>query len=317
MNTTTNFNLRKPEPIDFYSVEDQNANMDKIDETLSKMPQISDIEDVPVPILENARVYTTVDNNGQALAPRTVASAVTYGATNVEQALNSLIASGNTPYSADSTYALGAYCSQSGVMYKCTTAITVAEAWNAAHWTETSVGAEIAAAYTALAAHTGNTSNPHGVTPAQIGAMPLKPALIELTPPSDGGFGGAIDFHFNGSTADYTSRIIEYQAGAIDIVGDLTNNSKHVATTSTLTATVPVAWTASGNFFYQNVSVPGMLATDNPVADVLMWTDNAANKLYAEAWAKVLRIDTGDNLVQIWCTEVPTVAFQLQFKVVR
>ncbi len=89
------------------------------------------------------------------------------------------------------------------------------------------------------------------------------------------------------------------------------------AATTTLTATVPVAWTASGDFFYQNVSVPGMLASDNPVADILPGSDNAANKLYAEAWGKVLRIDTGDNLFQIWCTEAPTVAFPVQFKVVR
>lgn len=89
------------------------------------------------------------------------------------------------------------------------------------------------------------------------------------------------------------------------------------ANTTTLTATVPVAWTASGDFFYQNVSVPGILASDNPVTDILTGTDNAANKLYAEAWGKVLRATTYDGGVQIWCTEAPTVAFPLQFKVVR
>lgn len=89
------------------------------------------------------------------------------------------------------------------------------------------------------------------------------------------------------------------------------------ANTVTLTCSVPVSWTASGDYFWQNVSVPGMLASDNPAADILTGGDNAANKLYTEAWGKVLRIDTGDNLVQIWCTEAPTVAFPLQFKVVR
>lgn len=89
------------------------------------------------------------------------------------------------------------------------------------------------------------------------------------------------------------------------------------AETTTLTCTVPVAWTASGDFFYQNVSVPGLLATDNPVTDILTGADNAANKLYAEAWGKVLRATTYDGGVQIWCTEAPTVAFPLQFKVTR
>jgi len=39
-----------------------------------------------------------------------------------------------TAYSAASTYALGAFVLYSGSVYKCTTAITVAEAWNAAKW---------------------------------------------------------------------------------------------------------------------------------------------------------------------------------------
>lgn len=89
------------------------------------------------------------------------------------------------------------------------------------------------------------------------------------------------------------------------------------AETTTLTCTVPVAWAASGDFFYQNVSVPGMLAADNPVADILPGGDNAANKLYAEAWGKVMRATTYDGGVQVWCTEAPTVAFPVQFKVVR
>lgn len=89
------------------------------------------------------------------------------------------------------------------------------------------------------------------------------------------------------------------------------------ANTTTLTATVPVSWTASGDYFYQNVSVPGMLAVDNPTPGVLFGSDNAANKLYDEAFGKVLHITTYADGVQIWCTEAPTVAVPMQFKVVR
>lgn len=53
-------------------------------------------------------------------------------------------------YSDTSTYALGAYCNQLGVMYKCTTAITSPEAWNAAHWTATTVAAELLAIIASL-----------------------------------------------------------------------------------------------------------------------------------------------------------------------
>ena len=37
-------------------------------------------------------------------------------------------------YSSSSTYAVGDYCKNNGLLYKCTTAISTAEAWNAAHW---------------------------------------------------------------------------------------------------------------------------------------------------------------------------------------
>lgn len=47
-------------------------------------------------------------------------------------------------YDATSTYAVGDLCIYNNALYKCTTAITTAEAWNANHWTETSIADEIA-----------------------------------------------------------------------------------------------------------------------------------------------------------------------------
>ena len=46
-------------------------------------------------------------------------------------------------YSSSSTYAVGDYVMHEGVMYECTTAITTAEAWNAAHWTAVAIATEI------------------------------------------------------------------------------------------------------------------------------------------------------------------------------
>lgn len=46
-------------------------------------------------------------------------------------------------YSASSTYAVGDYCIYDGQLYRCTTAISTAEAWNAAHWTAVTVADEI------------------------------------------------------------------------------------------------------------------------------------------------------------------------------
>ena len=53
-------------------------------------------------------------------------------------------------YSSAQTYALGDYCARAGKLYRCTTAITEAEAWTDAHWTETSVTAELKALYMTL-----------------------------------------------------------------------------------------------------------------------------------------------------------------------
>lgn len=46
-------------------------------------------------------------------------------------------------YSASATYAVGDYCIYDGQLYRCTTAITTAEAWTAAHWTMVTVGGEL------------------------------------------------------------------------------------------------------------------------------------------------------------------------------
>lgn len=55
------------------------------------------------------------------------------------------------PYSSEQTYALGAYCTRGGKLYRCTTAISTAEVWTDAHWTETTMGAELVAISIALA----------------------------------------------------------------------------------------------------------------------------------------------------------------------
>ena len=46
-------------------------------------------------------------------------------------------------YDATSTYDVGDLCIHNDALYKCTTAITVAEAWTPAHWTQTSIADEL------------------------------------------------------------------------------------------------------------------------------------------------------------------------------
>lgn len=46
-------------------------------------------------------------------------------------------------YSASATYAVGDYALHNGGLYRCTTAITSAETWTAAHWTQVVFGSEV------------------------------------------------------------------------------------------------------------------------------------------------------------------------------
>lgn len=89
------------------------------------------------------------------------------------------------------------------------------------------------------------------------------------------------------------------------------------AATVTYTATVGTGWTASGSYFYKDVTVSGILSTDNPVVDVLPGSDNDANALYSESFCKVFRITTTTNNVRLWATEAIESSFPIQLKVVR
>ena len=59
-------------------------------------------------------------------------------------------------YSAANTYALGDYCVRQGQLYRCTTAIPTAEAWNAAHWTAVYIADEITTVDSALSSTSEN-----------------------------------------------------------------------------------------------------------------------------------------------------------------
>lgn len=59
-------------------------------------------------------------------------------------------------YSSSATYAVGDYVYYSGSLYRCTTAITTAEAWTAAHWTSVALGNDVTDLKSALSETTRN-----------------------------------------------------------------------------------------------------------------------------------------------------------------
>ena len=75
-----------------------------------------------------------------------------------------------------------------------------------------------------IAATVANNSHNHS------NYLPKNPASIEMFPGSSAGYGGYIDFHYNGSSADYTSRIIESGSGTLNINGaNITGGKVYVA----------------------------------------------------------------------------------------
>lgn len=91
------------------------------------------------------------------------------------------------------------------------------------------------------------------------------------------------------------------------------------ASTITYTVSVPKSWSSySGGGYYKTITVSGMRASDNPVADIILSTDVSASKLQLEAWACVSHITTANNSITIYCYDsAPTVAMSVQFLCVR
>lgn len=91
------------------------------------------------------------------------------------------------------------------------------------------------------------------------------------------------------------------------------------ATTSLYTAIVTTTWKlrSDGTYYYQDVSVDGILESDTPIADVVLGADAEANAAYLEAWACVNRISTADGSITLYASEAPGSAMTIQLKVVR
>ena len=121
------------------------------------------------------------------------------------------------------------------------------------------------------------------------------------------------------ATTDYavpTTRKVNGKALSADI--NLVPADVGAASTATYTATVTKSWIEAVDCYYQNITVNGILATDNPIVDIAPGNDNSANQLYSEAMCKVFRIAITDaNTIQVMATEAIDIAFPIRLKVVR
>lgn len=77
-------------------------------------------------------------------------------------------------------------------------------------------------------------------------------------------------------------------------------------------------WVAHGNYFKQEIAVEGILATDYPEGfDVLTGDDMLANVTYRENMVYIQRIQTLNNKIALYATDVTSVDIPIHIKVVR
>ena len=87
----------------------------------------------------------------------------------------------------------------------------------------------------------------------------------------------------------------------------------------TYTAEIGTNWVAAETGEYtQTVVVNGILATDNPIVDVVLATAKNTALSQLEAWSLISKIETSNGSITVTCLEeAPTTAILIQIKVVR
>lgn len=97
--------------------------------------------------------------------------------------------------------------------------------------------------------------------------MSTSPGFIELNPGANAGHGGYLDFHYNGSSEDYTSRIIEQSSGVLNVPGTFKVNDSNVLT---------------------EASISALLLKMYPVGSIYISTNNANPKtLFGGTWVQI------------------------------
>ena len=107
------------------------------------------------------------------------------------------------------------------------------------------------------------------------------------------------------------------EADSQNIVDVIVNESG--ISTVTYEAEISTNWeTAETGEHVQNVEVTGILATDNPIVDVVLDASKETALSQLEAWSCVSKIETLDGSITVTCLEdAPTIAITIQLKVVR
>lgn len=218
-------------------------------------------------------------------------------------------------YNSSSTYAAGAYCIHAGLLYRCKTAIKQGESWTAAHWTRAYAAAD-------LSSHVANTSNPHGVTKAQIGLGNVDDVrqYSDSNPPpypvtSVNGSKGAVTVTVPQAS---TETPIMDGTGAVGISTKFAREDhEHPKDTSKQdaikagTVTLSATWSGSSSPFTQTVTVTGVTVTASSKVDLQPTATQIETLIAAGVTSMVVENNSG-TLTVYAVGSAPTDAMTMQ-----
>ena len=100
---------------------------------------------------------------------------------------------------------------------------------------------------------------------------------------------------------------------------NIVNVALRETTVENFTAIIGTDWTITETCEYtQTIAVAGILASDNPIVDVILDTSKDVALQQLEAWSCISKIETSDGSITVTCLEeAPTVVIPIQLKVVR
>jgi hypothetical protein len=113
----------------------------------------------------------------------------------------------------------------------------------------------------------------------------------------------------------YIGGVLEDNSDAKITIG---TDGKVSGLTTVYTATIPSAsWTGSSAPYSKAVTVIGILATDEPIIDLVFSGTYATDVTMRDNWSKIYRIVTTDNTITCYADSVPSANISIQLVVVR
>lgn len=151
-------------------------------------------------------------------------------------------------------------------------------------------------------AHVQDKNNPHDVTAAQINALPL----------SGGTMTGALTVSAVHGLADPVADTDAATKKYVD------QGISQKASVKSYTATLTASGWSSAAPYQQTISVPGILASDEPIVDCVLSDDASASGTVLSNWGCVSRITTAADSITAYCYDAkPTGNLPVKMKVVR